>query len=1279
MSPRGRSLATVTVVLVCALLRPLTALGQDAAAPSDLWPRAVVVVFERRIPAEVARRGGAGARLRELRRAVTRVVAQNARSGDHVFVFADGMTQPDFECLLRGVDCQHASAGARPVVWRNGPAAVRSFVSRMLRLPEGPRGPVPAAVVHRDGAEFLHLAYDGNATSLDCLIRREVTAPMTMAPTFTDGAQCPTEGDETNPAETRAFSRVELSMAVQFSTALSSMPADRPAGRVLWVWALLRDKNYRREDTVSGIRLDFGGQSAPIEAYFNQVDRSYRIVRDRVDAGPTGPYVRLFDAQSDSTERLLENVHASPDLVVTRLGNQNPVVLPPTLEIGRGFLREPWSPAVDELRFDAELAPRTGGQVMSGVLTLANGSTTAATRARSEDGRHVRFVLPDADRTYRSALKTWLPNLRFLATFDLLVAGADSPAEYQFVTIPAVHRLSREIHVVAHLPSVREIVTLAALLAAVAYVLARVLRPLPIELALSPETLDWHLPIEGDASRLVRVGGYTDYFHRRWRSATTNVRMEWAFFSPVGLPIQGAEPPVAVTWGTERVAPDAPMPDRAVAWKPGTRTVPTAIDSMSVTLDERRFGSLALSTPQDYGCLIKLRLRAAPRVFPPLQARDRAFYVPLQIRIHEVQPAPTIDVNVDSIYRSLGVDCPARLDFASLTISNRLESGRSGVPRSIEVSATVELDEEYRNAVRVSFDDRASGRSGTVRGNADATWRLWLEPVGFVSPGDSRAVSGIVSVTWREPLGGATETQPLPWAVTWVPARTRLVGLDLGTSGARMSVQVADSRQDRPVRFPMGAINAGDTVPVPEFPAMVLIDDANGGRVVRAGEGPHGIHEEGARFRFVASAKSNLLAADGDPAAIEQARRDLESYVAALVLAWKEIRVEQRIQHAKLVVTVPLSYDAGTTRCYERLVRKYFEPEGIVLVASVREAEAAAYFYLLAEKITYEGQQSRFPQDRLHRTVVIDLGAGTVDLAVIAVSSSQGTVSALQTEAHTHSLWAGDRYDECLLEKLFGWSDARQRLQEDRRLRDEVRRFKRTALTSLLDGGEPTRFERLGTPVTADRTSFLDMMKPFFEQAITRPLSQLAERLGGERPYLDEVLLAGRGIYAVGCRERIRDEVQRLFEPHADGPPTIAMQSFGESDDPDVPWAIVRGAVTFGRSGNVMIGESDVKATRDLWLLVSSGGSVYTRPVSRVGERMRARRTFAYTFEHQVEWAWVVAGMLSESRAKQVYKKLSMGLPLDGDGRVVATWMPRAGHRRLGVIVTADEQASFEV
>ena len=259
------------------------------------------------------------------------------------------------------------------------------------------------------------------------------------------------------------------------------------------------------------------------------------------------------------------------------------------------------------------------------------------------------------------------------------------------------------------------------------------------------------------------------------------------------------------------------------------------------------------------------------------------------------------------------------------------------------------------------------------------------------------------------------------------------IGIDLGTTHSALSYLRADASQGRGPEqavLPVPQLTAPGTVEgqrlLPsflyrsaegEFPsdALAVIGKSKGRDIVGAFARSHGAKVP---TRLVASAKSWLAhptvdrRADilpvGAPADVVKVSPVEASarYLSHLGAAWAQaFGKEAPLGEQDVVLTVPASFDAGA----RDLTLEAAMAAGLKSLTLLEEPQAALYAWLEAQGDGY--RKSLKPGDIV---LVVDVGGGTSDFSLIAVSESNGDLSLERLAVGDHILLGGDNMDLAL-------------------------------------------------------------------------------------------------------------------------------------------------------------------------------------------------------------------------------------------------------------------------
>jgi hypothetical protein len=266
-------------------------------------------------------------------------------------------------------------------------------------------------------------------------------------------------------------------------------------------------------------------------------------------------------------------------------------------------------------------------------------------------------------------------------------------------------------------------------------------------------------------------------------------------------------------------------------------------------------------------------------------------------------------------------------------------------------------------------------------------------------------------------------------------AQKYVIGIDLGTTNSALAYvePPADPRELAPVSL-LGIpqlVNAGEVRDEPLLPSFLYVagpNDFPAGSLELpwpsepafvTGELAKKRGSENAR-RLVSSAKSWLSHAGVDRTApilppgapegvtkvspVEASRRYLDHMRAA----WNSKMPDAPFEEQQVLVTVPASFDAVA----RELTLKAAEQAGYKNLALLEEPQAAFYAWI-----------ERHPdwRERVHvgdLILVVDIGGGTTDFTLIAVTESGGELSLERLAVGEHILLGGDNIDLALARHL---------------------------------------------------------------------------------------------------------------------------------------------------------------------------------------------------------------------------------------------------------------------
>ncbi len=448
-----------------------------------------------------------------------------------------------------------------------------------------------------------------------------------------------------------------------------------------------------------------------------------------------------------------------------------------------------------------------------------------------------------------------------------------------------------------------------------------------------------------------------------------------------------------------------------------------------------------------------------------------------------------------------------------------------------------------------------------------------------------------------------------------------IIGIDLGTTNSALAYAPAGAANgDRPeVRlFPVPQlVNAGEMGELDLLPSALYIpgpgEFVEGSLTLPWDKNPVYITGRLARMRgvenatrIVTSAKSWLSNQSADPtqpllpvAAPEGVKKispveASRQYLAHLRSAWDTAHPEGRLENQSVLITVPASFDATARDLTQRAAKQAGYPDPIIL------EEPQAAFYAWIERNADWREQVK-PGDLI---LVVDIGGGTTDFSLIAVTEEAGELSLERIAVGEHLLLGGDNMDLAVAryaEQQFAqkgakldaiqfhslWQQSRAAkealLSSDARAeehpltilgrgtglvrgtlrgkitRDEIRRL-------LLDGFFPI-VPSDAAPERQRRTALMEAgLNYASDAAVTRHLAHFL-RSAGKDATPTHVLLNG-GVLQAGAIDRRLFEVVNGWMQEAGAPRVIELQN--ESKQADLMHAVARGAAYYGlaRAGN---------------------------------------------------------------------------------------------------------------
>jgi hypothetical protein len=329
-------------------------------------------------------------------------------------------------------------------------------------------------------------------------------------------------------------------------------------------------------------------------------------------------------------------------------------------------------------------------------------------------------------------------------------------------------------------------------------------------------------------------------------------------------------------------------------------------------------------------------------------------------------------------------------------------------------------------------------------------------------------------------------------------------------------------------------------------------------------------------------------------------------YLSHLAHAWNDhfartkATAEKAIADQEIILTVPASFDAAA----RDLTLQAATQAGLKNVTLLEEPQAALYAWL---EVSGDGFRKQVKTGDV--ILVVDVGGGTTDLSLIAVTEQGGEVQLTRIAVGDHILLGGDNMDLTLAHTLnqelaangkkldswqfvsltYGCRQAKELLFSDPKLKKAPisipsrgsalvggtikTELTREELTRVLTDGFMPRVEIGEEPQTARRTGLTQMALPYAQDpAITRHLAAFLSRQGralasahdtpvaieGKRFVHPTAILFNGGVFkAAALKERITEVLNGWLQ--GDGG-----QPVKELAGADLDLAVARGAAYYG-------------------------------------------------------------------------------------------------------------------
>ena len=437
-----------------------------------------------------------------------------------------------------------------------------------------------------------------------------------------------------------------------------------------------------------------------------------------------------------------------------------------------------------------------------------------------------------------------------------------------------------------------------------------------------------------------------------------------------------------------------------------------------------------------------------------------------------------------------------------------------------------------------------------------------------------------------------------------------VLGIDLGTTNSVLAYASLDAEEPRFELLPIPQLVAAGTVEsrtaLPSFVHLASEHEAGGGAydLEWASNRDFAVGELARRQaaevpdRTVGAAKSWLCHSRVDrhqailpwqaPAEVPKISPVTASrrYLEHLIGAWEAAFPDAPVAEQQVVLTVPASFDASARELTREAALAAGLPEGLVLL---EEPQAAVYAWLATTGDAWRRKLS--VGDTL---LVCDVGGGTTDLSLVAVSEEGGELILERMAVGNHLLVGGDNMDLALAHHVSGmfadkgvdldpwqsvalWYSCCQAKEallasegpEKQSISVLGRGSKliggtvsvevdRQAVSRLLVDGFFPRCAVTDKPVRRRASGFREMGLPYeSDTAVTRHLAAFLQAHGRDGPVRPSHLLFNGGVFkAEALRARLPDVIGDWFGE------TSAPQMLSESHDLD--HAVAQGAAYYG-------------------------------------------------------------------------------------------------------------------
>ena len=442
-----------------------------------------------------------------------------------------------------------------------------------------------------------------------------------------------------------------------------------------------------------------------------------------------------------------------------------------------------------------------------------------------------------------------------------------------------------------------------------------------------------------------------------------------------------------------------------------------------------------------------------------------------------------------------------------------------------------------------------------------------------------------------------------------------IVGIDLGTTNSALAYASAahpDEESSEVTLLPIPQlVNPGEVAPMDLLPSSLYIPGPSEfvegalalpwdprpqyvvGQLARA----RGVENPG---RSVTSAKSWLSNQNADPAqpllplnAPEGVQKvspfeASRQYLLHLRSAWEQAHPEAKLAEQNVLLTVPASFDAAARELTQRAAHS----AGFANVTIIEEPQAAFYAWIERN----ENWREQVAPGNL--ILVVDIGGGTTDLTLIAVTEQTGELRLERVAVGEHLLLGGDNMDLAVsrhAEQQFSERGTKLDAIQFHALWQQCRTAKEVLLSNgdsapeehpvtilgrgtgliggtlrgkiarndarrlLLDGFFPV-VDANAAPQRQRRAALMEVgLNYATDPAITKHIAQFLRQAGGAYP--THLLLNGGVLQSQAIEQRIFEVINGWLAA-AGASPLIELQN--ETKQTDLMHAVARGAAYYG-------------------------------------------------------------------------------------------------------------------